>query len=234
MAQLALLAGYAIILTATLLVDHRRIDTSMLRSRGAGPGQVALLALLEGLLLAVPAVLVAPWLAVGVLGLFNVVGPLADVGLQIDPRVSTRRLRRRGRGRASSASLLLVLPAALSARRFAAAQGDISRQETRTFGQRMGLDVALLALTIIALWQLRLYGAPLTRTVQGSLGLDPLLVAAPAIGLVAGRRAGAAHPAAARAGGRVGRVPRPQPRGVPGLAAARPATAPLHTGRAAR
>jgi hypothetical protein len=50
----------------------------------------------------------------------------------------------------------------------------------------MGLDVALLAVTGIALWQLRLYGAPLTRSVQGSVGMDPLLVAAPAIALIAG------------------------------------------------
>jgi hypothetical protein len=40
--------------------------------------------------------------------------------------------------------------------------------------------------TVIAIWQLRIYGAPLTRTVHGALGLDPLLVAAPAIGLLAG------------------------------------------------
>jgi FtsX-like permease family len=40
--------------------------------------------------------------------------------------------------------------------------------------------------TAIGFWQLRLYGAPLTETVHGSLGLDPLLVAAPAIGLLAG------------------------------------------------
>ena len=53
-------------------------------------------------------------------------------------------------------------------------------------GSRLGLDVALLIVSAIALWQLRLYGAPLTKTVQGSLGFDPLLVAAPAIGLLAG------------------------------------------------
>ena len=185
MAQLAILAAYAIVLTATLLVDHRQIDTAMLRSRGAGAGQIALLALLEGLLLAIPAVLVAPWIAVGVLELFNVAGPLADVGLHIDPRVSQDAYL----GAAAAGIVcvaLLVLPAALSARRFAAAHGDVSRQETRTFGQRMGLDIALLAVTGIALWQLRLYGAPLTRTVQRSLGLDPLLVAAPAIALIAG------------------------------------------------
>ena len=80
MAQLAILAAYAIILTASLLVDHRRIDTALLRSRGAGPAQVALLALAEGLLLAIPAVLVAPWLAVAALSLLNVVGPACRRG----------------------------------------------------------------------------------------------------------------------------------------------------------
>lgn len=185
MAQLALLAAYAVVLTATLLVDHRRVETALLRSRGAGSLHVALLALTEGLLIAVPSVIVAPWLAVAALNLLNVVGPLAAVGLRIEPHVTTD-----GYLAAAVAGIacvaLLVLPAGLAARRFAAEQSGLSRQETRTFGQRMGLDVALLAVTAIALWQLRLYGAPLTRTVQGNLGLDPLLVAAPAIGLVAG------------------------------------------------
>ena len=185
MAQLAILAGYAIILTASLLVDHRRIDTALLRSRGAGASQVALLALAEGLLLAVPAVLLAPWLAVAALTLLNVVGPLADVGLNLAPRVTPEGFLAAGAVGVVCVALL-VLPALLAARGFTAEQRDLSRQETRTFGQRMGLDLALLAVSAIALWQLHLYGAPLTRTVQGSLGLDPLLVAAPAISLLAG------------------------------------------------
>ena len=52
--------------------------------------------------------------------------------------------------------------------------------------QRLGIDLALVALAVVALWQLRLYGAPLTRNARGVLGVDPLLVAAPAIGLLAG------------------------------------------------
>ncbi len=43
-----------------------------------------------------------------------------------------------------------------------------------------------MVLAVVALWQLRLYGAPLTRNARGVLGVDPLLVAAPAIGLLAG------------------------------------------------
>lgn len=185
MAQLALLAGYAIVLIAALLVDHRRVDTALLRARGAASRHVALLSLIEACIFAATAIIAAPTLAAAAVGLFNVVGPLADVGLGLQPRITPDAYV------ASAAAgllfvVLLVLPAALSARAFAQEQGGRSRQETRPLGQRLGLDVMLVAVTGIALWQLRLYGAPLTRSVQGQLGLDPLLVAAPAIGLVAG------------------------------------------------
>jgi len=185
MLQLTILAAYAIVLTASLMVEQRRIETALLRSRGAGPLQVALLALGEGVLLAAPAVLLAPWLAVGALSVLNVAGPLADAGLALQPHVTLDAYVA-----AALAGLLCVVllsvPALLAARNFSTTERERSRQETRTFGQRMGIDVALLAVAGIALWQLRLYGAPLTRTVQGNLGLDPLLVAAPAIGLLTG------------------------------------------------
>jgi len=185
MAQLALLAGYAIVLTASVLVDHRRVDTALLRARGAGSIDLGILALIEALLFAVTSVAIAPWLAAGAVSLFNEVGPLADVGLTLGPRVSGDSYIAAALAGALCV-LLLVLPAALSARAFVAEQAGRSRQETRTFGQRVGLDLVLVVITAIALWQLRLYGAPLTRTVQGTLGLDPLLVAAPGIGLLAG------------------------------------------------
>ena len=39
--QLVVLAAYAVLLSAALLVEHRRVDTAMLRSRGAGPIRIA-------------------------------------------------------------------------------------------------------------------------------------------------------------------------------------------------
>jgi FtsX-like permease family len=185
MAQLAVLAGYAILLTAALLVDHRRVDTALLRSRGAGTMQVAGMALTEGLFIALSAGLAAPWLAAGVLRLFNLAGPLSDVGLRIEPGVTNDSFLAAGVA-AAACLILLVLPALLAARTFAAEHGAVSRQETRPIGQRIGLDVALLAIAGLGFWQLRLYGAPLTESVRGTLGLDPLLVGAPAIGLLAG------------------------------------------------
>ena len=183
--QLAVLAAYAIVLTAGLLVEHRRVQTALMRSRGAGTSQIATLALAEGLLLALPAALFGPWLAAWALGLLNVAGPLAQIALGIEPLVSGDAYLASGVA-ALGCVALLVLPTIAAARTFAAEQSGISRQETRTIGQRIGIDLALLAVTLIALWQLRLYGSPLTQSVRGTLGLDPLLVAAPAIALLAG------------------------------------------------
>jgi ABC-type lipoprotein release transport system permease subunit len=185
MAQLAIIAAYAILLTASLLVDHRRVTTALLRSRGAGSGHIAWLAFLEALLLVVPAVLVAPWLALAEAKLLGVVGPLADIGLVIEPSITSDSYLLAGLA-GLLCLVVLVLPAFLAARSFTSEERDLSRQETRTLGQRLGLDGVLLAVSVIALWQLSLYGAPLTKTVQGTLGFDPLLVAAPALGLLAG------------------------------------------------
>jgi ABC-type lipoprotein release transport system permease subunit len=185
MGQLALLGGYSILLTAGLLIDHRSVETALLRSRGAGPRQVAGLAVVEALVLAVPAVLLGPWCAIVALSLFDRLGPLAQVGLSVPLRVTTDAYLAAGIAGVACV-LLLAVPALFSSREFSAERRSLSRAETRPLAQRLGIDLALLAVAAIALWQLRLYGAPLTRTVQGALGPDPLLVGAPALGLLAG------------------------------------------------
>jgi hypothetical protein len=185
MVQLALLGGYSILLTAGLLIDHRRVETALLRSRGAGPGHVGGLAVVEGLLLAVPAVALGPWCAIVALSLVDRVGPMANVGLTVPLQVTADSYLTAGIAGAACV-VLLALPALFSARSFSAEQRSLLREETRPLAQRLGIDFVLLAVAAIAVWQLRLYGAPLTRNLQGTLGPDPLLVAAPALGLLLG------------------------------------------------
>ncbi|MGZ9160304.1 MAG: FtsX-like permease family protein [Candidatus Limnocylindrales bacterium] len=183
--QFVVLAAYAVLLSAALLVEHRRLDTAMLRSRGAGPTRIAAISLIEGLLLVVPAALAAPWIAAAALRAFNMGGPLADIGLRIEPVVSIDAYVAACVA-ALACLIALLLPALPRVRSFASVHGSLSRAETSAIGNRLGLDVALLAIAGLGLWQLRHYGAPLTRSVQGSLGIDPLLVATPAIGFLAG------------------------------------------------
>jgi hypothetical protein len=183
--QLVVLAAYAVLLSAALLIDHRRIDSAMLRSRGAGTARLVGLAGIEALLLTTPAALAGPWLAAVALRAFNVTGPLAEIGLTIEPDVTVDAFVAAGAA-AIVCFVALTLPAFRSARSYASTHRKRARGETASIGQRLGLDVALLAVTGVGLWQLRHYGAPLTQSVQGTLGLDPLLVATPAIGLLAG------------------------------------------------
>jgi hypothetical protein len=183
--QLVVLAVYAVLLSASLLIEHRQAGNAMLRSRGAGSTRIVALALIEGLLLTVPAALLAPWLAATALRAFNLAGPLADIGLTIEPAVTADAYI----AAAAAAGVCLValtLPGVLASRSYASVHGKVGRSETTGIGRRLGIDVALLAIAAIGLWQLRLYGAPLTRSIKGTLGLDPLLVATPAIGLLAG------------------------------------------------
>ena len=183
--QLAVLAGYALVLTAGLLIEQRRVETALLRSRGASNGQIAAMALMEGLLLALPAAIAGPWIAAFSLRLLNVVGPLTAIDLELDPRVTTGSYLLSGIS-AAACVLALVLPAYLAARSFVDARASRGRQVLSGIVQRGGIDLALLVVAAIGYWQLRRYGAPITETVQGRLGLDPFLVAAPAIGLLAG------------------------------------------------
>ena len=183
--QFAILAGYAIILVAGMLIERRRIEVALLRSRGASTLHLTAMAFGEALILAVPAALVAPWLAVGVVQLLGTVGPLADAGIAagavVDGGVMTVAAIA-----AAACVVALTLPSLTSSGNPAGVRARLSRQVGRTLAQRLGIDLVLVVLAAVGLWQLRLYGSPLTENARGALGLDPLLIAAPGVGLLAG------------------------------------------------
>ena len=182
--QLAILAGYALLLTAGLLADTREVEATTLRARGASRGQMLGMTAMEGVMVALPAFLVGPPLAAALLTVFNRVGPLAGIGLTVDPTLTTASWVLAGLA-AIAAVGALVLPGYQAAGRF----GNIRAARARTsksLARRAGADIALLLVAAIGIWQLTVYGTPLTRNVQGVLGIDPLLVAAPAISLLAG------------------------------------------------
>ena len=187
--QFGILAGYAVVLVAGILVERRRPEVALLRARGATAGHLAGLAFGEALLLTVPAAVLAPFLASAVIRVLDLAGPLASSGL----------VRAAAPGPDSfvvaalagiACLVALTVPALGSGSSPVQVRVASGRQVGGTLGKRLGIDVALLLLAAIAIWQLRLYGGPLTRNIRGTLGLDPLLVAAPGIGLLAGAVAG--------------------------------------------
>ncbi len=177
--QLAILSMYALVLTAGLLSERRQVESALLETRGASHGQLAMMAFLEGMLLALPALIAGPWVAAFSLRALNVVGPLSGIGLRLDPTIDRTAYLLALLG-AALCVLAMVRPALFPPKPIQ------ERSATRSLIQRARLDLGLVVVAAIGIWQLKHYGSPLTETVQGSYGIDPLLVAAPALGLLAG------------------------------------------------
>lgn len=228
--QLAILAGYALALTAGLLVETRSTETALLRSRGASPGQVTAVAGLEGILLTVPVALAAPSVAVWTLEALASFGPLAPVALEVAPTVTTES-QVIVFVAAALAVASLAWPAWRSARSMSGTTRRTTRQRARSGGQRAGVDIALVGLAILAFWQLHSLGPQVSSTIQGRFGVDPVLIAAPTLGLLAGSvLALRIVPLLARAAERVAAAGRGS---VPALSAWQVARRPLRYARSA-
>lgn len=181
--QLIILAAFALLLVAQLLAEERAGETALLRARGGSRGRVARLAAAEALLLAVPAALVAPLLSGPVTRLLAGTGAMARTGVTLDGG-NTGSAWLVAAAAALACALAVVVPALRS---------TVSTARTRRGGLpgalQAGADIGLLVIAGVAYWQLqrRASGAgALSSDKSGGLGIDPVLVAAPALCLLAG------------------------------------------------
>ncbi|WP_344832178.1 FtsX-like permease family protein [Actinocorallia longicatena] len=183
--QLIVLAGYALLLVARLISEQRRAEVSLLRARGASLRQVAGLALGEGLVLAVPGLVAAPLLAPWLLRLAAASPALGATGLELrdPPAVSTWVVTAVA---ALACAVALAVPTVRSAKgTYVASQAGRGRGEARGPLQKAGADLALLVVAGLGVWQLTRYGSTVTSS-GGGLGVDPVIVAGPALALLAG------------------------------------------------
>ncbi|MDG2261876.1 MAG: hypothetical protein P8N50_06000, partial [Actinomycetota bacterium] len=179
--QLAILAGFALVFVAHLMVDHRRVESGLLRARGGSDAQLLRFSLVEAALLAAPAALLAPWIASKSIGLLNRLGPLAAVDLRIDPSPNATSYLLAGVVAAIGA-LVIAVSTSWSRMSFEQTRSD---RRTENLGRGLGLDLALVVLAGLGLWQLRVHGSVISSSGRDRLDVDPILIAAPTIGLVA-------------------------------------------------
>ena len=108
-----------------------------------------------------PAVLLAPFAATLVTRLLGLLDLVTGAGLTLVPRPSVGAVV--AAAVAGIACLaLLVWPAVTSARRtYAATRGERGRRRASTVVQTSGLDIALVVVAAIGVWQLRAAGGPL-------------------------------------------------------------------------
>ncbi|MDI1461826.1 ABC transporter permease [Catellatospora sp. KI3] len=178
------LGGYALMLLAALLTEQRRPETALLRARGAARGQLAGLAAREAVLVALPAVLVAPPLATLLLGRTGGLGVFREVGLHPDGSL-TAAVWLVALAAGAGCVLAMMLPTLKSAGTYVADLAARSRPSRGAAVQRAGADLALIGFAVLAWFQLRQYDSPLAG-LGGKLGIDPLLAAAAPIGVLAG------------------------------------------------
>ncbi|MFC8489408.1 FtsX-like permease family protein [Streptomyces sp. NPDC057235] len=185
--QLVLLAAYALLLVARLLSTERSGETALLRARGGSRRRIAGLAGVEALLLALPAALAAPLLSGPLTGLFAERSALSSLGVRLDTSPSLQVWL-------VAAVVALCCAAAVVAPALAAGDGAaVSLRKARSASLpgpvRAGADLGLLAVAAVAYWQLQrpdAAGGTLGADAGGGGSIDPVLVAAPALALLAG------------------------------------------------
>ncbi|MDX3070847.1 FtsX-like permease family protein [Streptomyces sp. MI02-7b] len=186
--QLGLLAGLALFLVSGLLAAERSVETAWLRARGGSRGRIVGLAATEALLLAVPAAVAAPLLADPLVHLLAAHGALARAGVALEAPVATVWW---------SALLTALVCACIVLAPALRRPGTYAGEQTAAGGRRAalpgvakaGADIGLLAVAVLAYWQLSRRGGGsgvLTVDGGGALGVDPILVVAPALCLLAG------------------------------------------------
>lgn len=203
--QLALLSTAALLLVSHILMVRQEPERVLLTARGASRRRLGALSAAESLLLALPAAVLAPLLTPPLLRLFGRFGPLGRVPLEI---TDTWLVWPVAAGCALACVLLTTLPSFLRGASAAVLRRVGSRQALVTGAARSGVDLAVVALAVLGYQQLAQYrgtDAPAPHSpAEGGLGVDPVLVAAPALALCGGTLLVLRLlPFAARAGGRL-------------------------------
>lgn len=166
---LVLVAGAGLLLVAADLADVRRDEESLLRSRGAGHRQLTGPTILETLLVCGAAGGVAPMLARLVVRIDGVRPSLSLAGWVASLAA------------AAACAVALTVPVALRATTGdRGRQLNLQRQRRRTLTLLATVLMMVVALGVLAVVELRGFGDNL-GSVDSGTGLNPLLVASPAL-----------------------------------------------------
>jgi putative ABC transport system permease protein len=193
-AQVVGLALLFVAAMAGLLIEGQSQDIATLKSRGAGGTQLLTTFALQGLFVAILAALAGPFIA-ALLGLalvhwFVPSGVLAGAGVSADyfSRASSPRTVAIPAIVGAALGVLAVAASALQSARLdvLAFRREQARTSREPFWRRYYLDVALAVLCLAGYVELGQFGGVATRQQLGSSSASPLLLAAPALLLLAG------------------------------------------------
>ena len=180
---------YYLALVSGLIVKSRSGEIAMLKSRGASTVHVGILSLAEGLLLALPAVILGPLLAVALVrvlgGLFFGLGGGGE--LSTVPVTLTSGAWLLGLAGGGLAVVVLTTLTLVAARQSIVEFLQVGARPPRTpFIHRYYIDVLFLALIGLLWWQIQSRGSFLVKPLGGQgLEMDYSLLLSPVLGLLA-------------------------------------------------
>ena len=177
------IALYYLVLVATMLVERQAGEIALLKSRGAGLGQIMTVYLVEGTALTVFAVVLGPLLAAGVIRLLGPTPPFADLSQGELLRVT---LTAEAFGMAALGAVLALAALLWPAYRASGAsmvhyKQSLARPPRQPLFLRYYLDLVLVGVGAFLFYQLRERGSLVTENLFGDLSADPLLLVSPAL-----------------------------------------------------
>jgi hypothetical protein len=180
------IAVYFVMLVSSLLAERRSEEIAMLRSRGATVGQLVAMSTAEAFALGLVAAFVAPFVAsaavaaLGKTGTFESISEGGFLPFTIVPASFAFAL-----GGALIAAIATVIPAFLAARRGMVLFLRSSARPEKPILQRYYLDLGLVGLSALALWQLNQKGSVFDANSVGGWSADPLLLLSPLLLILA-------------------------------------------------
>lgn len=179
--------AYYLLMVAGLIVERRRADIAMLRSRGISTLQLARLYALEVAPLVGVPVLIAPFLSMLLISQIGKLGAYRDItgGTALSTELSWVPFALSGAAGLVALAVLLT-PVVLQARGNVVAERRAASRPSRTpFFQRYYLDVALLVLGGLILWELQTRGTVVASDLAGERSADISTLFGPALLLAA-------------------------------------------------
>ncbi len=184
---IAVVVLYYVITLSSLVAEQRRSEITLLRGRGATERQILAVFVLEGGTIAILAIVVAPFLAALAVGLLGYTPAFSDLsgGSALPVNLTRGAFIMSALGGALSFGALMV-PAFEAARsNFSQGRQIAARPSRLSFFQRYYLDVMLLIVSLVLFRQLTDRGSVAAENLFGEVAANQLLLAVPAITLVA-------------------------------------------------
>lgn len=177
------IALYYLVIVATMVVERQAGEIALLKSRGAGLGQVMAVYAVEGLIIVALAVVAGPFLASWAIRLL---GPTPSFEALSEGKLLETTLSPEAFGMAALGATLALLATLWPAFRAAGRsiihyKQHLARPPQQPIFLRYYLDLGLVGVGAFAFYQLRQRGSLVTESLFGDLSADPLLLVSPGL-----------------------------------------------------